>query len=161
MHWNYKPVVARTPNLVLRSVLKSVVAVTAILSAGCAIMHSTQLGEIDSRVVSKGRKFQILVSETGYNLDEAAGILKAGTQHQQTRSDIGKAQAIIGLFQMGPRTGNQVLTDAYADSLFDLLRKECPKGRISGLMSVRETAKYPVISGEIVKLTGYCLEEGA
>lgn len=124
-------------------------------------MHSTQLGEIDSRVISKGRKFQILVSETGVNLDEAANILKATTTHGQTQSEIGQAQAILGFFQMGPRTGNQVYNDTYADALFDLLRKECPKGRISGLMSVRESAKYPVISGEIVKLTGYCLEEGA
>lgn len=133
----------------------------ALTVSGCAIMHHTQLGEIDSRVVKKGRRFQILVSETGFNLDEAAAIGKAMTQHQKTRDDIAAVQAIIGLFQMGPRTGNQVLTDAYADQVFDLLRKECPKGRISGLMSVRETAKYPVISGEIVKVSGFCLEDQA
>lgn len=136
-------------------------AVAVALLSGCAIMHSTQLGEIDSKVISKGRKFQILVSETGFNLDEAGSILRHSTQHAQTRNEIAQVQAIIGLFQMGPRTGNQVMTDAYADGMFDLLRKECPKGRISGLNSIRETAKYPVISGEIVKLTGYCLEEGA
>ncbi len=124
-------------------------------------MHSTQLGEIDSRVVLKGRKFQVLVSETGFNLDEVAGILRQTTTHAGTQNQIAEVQAIIGLFQMGPRTGNQVMNETYADNMIDLLRKECPKGRISGLMSVRETAKYPVISGEVVRLTGYCLEEGA
>ncbi len=124
-------------------------------------MHSTQLGEIDSRVVLKGRKFQVLVSETGFNLDEMAGILRHSTTHAGTQTQIAEVQAIIGLFQMGPRTGNQVMNETYADNMIDLLRKECPKGRISGLMSIRETAKYPVISGEVVRLTGYCLEEGA
>ncbi len=124
-------------------------------------MHSAQLGEIDSRVVSKGRRFQVLVSEMGFNLDEAGSILRHSTNHVGTQNQIAEAQAIIGLFQMGPRTGNQVMNETYADSMIDLLRKECPKGRISGLMSIRETAKYPVISGEVVRLTGYCLEEGA
>ncbi len=138
----------------------SVCLMVFLFLSGCAFMHSTQLGEIDSRVISKGRKFQILVSETGFNLDEAAGILRATTSHAQTQQQIGQVQAVIGLFQMGPRTGNQVMSETYADGLFDMIRKECPKGRISGLMSVRESAKYPVVSGEIVKLTGYCLEEG-
>lgn len=124
---------------------------------GCAFLHHAQLGEIDSTVVSKGRKFEILLSETGVNLQEAAAIGAAITRHQKTSEAIGNVGAIIGLFQMGPRTGNPVYDDKYADKLFDLLQKEC-RGTVTGLMSIRETAKYPVVSGEIVKIVGYCLE---
>jgi hypothetical protein len=129
-----------------------------LLLSGCAIMHHTQVGEIDSQAVLKGRRFEILISETGVNFDEAARVGKALTQHQQTRDDIGGVAGIISLFQMGPRTGNQVFSPMYADKAFDLLRKECPRGVVSGLVSIRETAKYPVVSGEIVKIIGYCRE---
>ncbi len=125
---------------------------------GCAIMHHTQVGEIDSQAVLKGRRFEILISETGVNFDEVAQVGKALTQHQKTRDDIGGVAGLIALFQMGPRTGNQVFSPVYADKAFDLIRKECPRGTVSGLVSIRETAKYPVVSGEIVKIIGYCRE---
>ncbi|HRK06692.1 MAG TPA: hypothetical protein PLZ57_02890 [Pseudobdellovibrionaceae bacterium] len=133
-------------------------SLTPMLLSGCAIMHHTQVGEIDSQAVLKGRRFEILISETGVNFDEAARVGKALTQHQQTRDDIGGVAGIISLFQMGPRTGNQVFSPMYADKAFDLIRKECPRGVVSGLVSIRETAKYPVVSGEIVKIIGYCRE---
>ena len=119
-------------------------------------MHHTQVGEVDSKIVLEGTKFEILVSETGFNFKEAANVGQALSKSDKTKEDIGQAQAILSLFQMGPRTGNHVFSPKYADKLFSLIRKECPSGRISGLTSVRETAKYPVISGEIVKIIGYC-----
>ena len=122
----------------------------------CAIMHHTQVGEVDSKIVLKGRKFEILLSETGVNFKEAANIGKALTRHGKTKRDIGKVQEFISLFQMGPRTGNHVFTDSYADKIFDLLKQRCASGKISGLTSIRETAKYPVVSGEIVRIIGYC-----
>lgn len=130
----------------------------ALTLSGCAIMHHAQVGEIDSQAVLKGRRFEILISETGVNFEEVANVGKALTRHQGTRDDIGGAAAIISLFQMGPRTGNQVFSPMYADKAFDLIRKECPRGVVSGLVSIRETAKYPVVSGEIVKIIGYCRE---
>ena len=72
---------------------------------------------------------------------------------------MGKIGDIIALFQMGPKTGNPVFNPAYSDNLILKLRTLCPSGRITGLTSIRETNKYPVISGEIVKLTGYCFKE--
>lgn len=125
-------------------------------SVGCAILHHTQVGDVDSALVKEGRRFEILVSETGFNFKEAGEAGKLLTRDAKTQSDIGNAQAILSLFQMGPRTGNQVFSPEYADKIFDLIRKECPSGRYSGLTSIRETAKYPVVSGEIVKITGYC-----
>lgn len=123
---------------------------------GCAILHSVQFGEVDSEVVLKGRKFELLVSEVGVSTEEIGATAQALSRSQQGKDNAGAAAGLISLFQMGPRTGNQVYSDVFADRIFDLLRKECPSGRMSGLQSIRETAKYPIVSGEIVKITGFC-----
>lgn len=41
---------------------------------GCTVMHHTQISEVDSRIVRQGERFELLVSETGVNLDEAGGV---------------------------------------------------------------------------------------
>ena len=128
-----------------------------LLLTSCSILHKTQLSEIDSRTVLKGRRFEVLVSETGINLQEATSIAKAFTQDQKTKSDFQALNDIIAAFQMGPRTGNMVFNDKYPDSVVPMLLQNCPSGKISGLMSIRETNKYPVVSGEIIRLIGYCL----
>lgn len=125
---------------------------------GCAFMHHTQIGDVDSDVVLKGKRFEILVSETGVNIKEAAEIGKAMTRHKGTQDQIQQVQQIISMFQMGPRTGNMVFSEDYADGIVQHIRTKCPRGKISGLMSIRETNKYPVISGEIIKIVGYCSE---
>ena len=135
---------------------KYILTILILANSGCAILHHTQVGDVDSSIVKEGRRFEILVSETGFNFKEASEAGKLLTRDSKTQSDIGNAQAILSLFQMGPRTGNQVFSPEYPDKIFDLIRKECPTGRYSGLTSIRETAKYPVVSGEIVKITGYC-----
>lgn len=126
-----------------------------LLLNACAYIHHVQVGEVDSNIVLKGRKFEILVSESGINFREAAEIGKVLSKDYQA---IENAHLVLSLFQSGPRTGNHVFSEAYADKIFGLLKKECLSGRVSGLISIRETAKYPVVSGEIVKLIGYCKE---
>lgn len=124
---------------------------------GCTILHKTQIGEIDSKAISQGQRFEVLLSETGVNLKEAAQIARAFTNSSQTSSQIKEVEEFISYFQMGPRTGNMVFNDRYADAVPKILLAKCPSGRISNLMCVRETAKYPVVSGEIIKIIGYCL----
>jgi hypothetical protein len=80
--------------------------------------------------------------------------------NQKSRQQAGQLSEIISMFQMGPRTGNLVFNDTYAEGILLNLYQACPSGRITGLMSIRETRKYPVISGEIIKVTGYCLGRG-
>ena len=64
------------------------------------------------------------------------------------------------MFQMGPRTGNPVYNERYAEDLLFLIKQKCPNGRVSGLTITREQSeRYPVISGEIVKVTGHCLRK--
>ena len=134
-------------------------AISLLLSTGCTKLHSVQLGNIDSQTLLTSQPFEIKVNEIGVNTEEAVAIAEAiatATGHGEEVSAIGD---IIELFQMGPRTGNPVFNVKYTDRIADTLRQECPSGRITGLMSIRETAEYPVISGEIVRLVGYCMKD--
>ena len=111
-----------------------------------------------ARIDRHGQRFEILLSEMGVNLEEGTQIAAGIAESAGGKSEgVNTAGSIIALFQMGPKTGNPVFSDDFSDDLIHQLKLKCPSGRISGLTSVRETAKYPVVSGEIVKLIGYCL----
>lgn len=122
----------------------------------CAQLHHVQIGDISSYPQFVSKPFDIKISEVGINLDDATAISKTflSKDSQQQAENI---RALIGLFQMGPVTGNPVYTKGYASGLIQVLYEKCPSGRITGLTSVRESRKYPVISGEIVHITGFCL----
>ena len=123
---------------------------------GCAVLHHVQVGDIDNRVGTRS-PIDVKVSEIGVNIDDAAQI--AGiVGGQKAGRDAGRAAEIIGYFQMGPRTGNPVYTSDYARKVIDKVWESCPSGTITALQSIRETRSYPVISGEIVKITGECLQ---
>jgi hypothetical protein len=126
------------------------------LLAGCAALHHVQLGEVVSHPDYNAQPFDIKISETGVDINEAKNIAKLfmSKESQKQADDIA---GIVGLFQMGPRTGNTVYTKGYAKNLIRAIYEKCPSGRVTGLMSIRESRKYPVISGEIAKVTGYCL----
>jgi hypothetical protein len=124
------------------------------LMTGCAVLHSVQLGEIDSSVVLEGRRFEIKVNELGFDVEQVLAVAEAiATQSDGSDSILAD---IYALSNMGPRTGTPVYNPEYSDGIIDSLRKECPSGQISGLMSIRESIDFDVISGEFVKLVGYC-----
>lgn len=123
-------------------------------------MHHTQVGEIKSHPNFEAIPFEVLVSETGFNLQEAGKIGAAVMSDKNAGDNLKTVTAIIGLFQMGPRTGEPIWsTDTYADKAYLGLYEKCPSGQITGLTSIREMNKYPVVSGEIVKITGFCLKK--
>ena len=128
-----------------------------LMSSGCAVMHSTQLGDIDADTVMSSKPFEIKLAAVGFDAQEAAetaaAIAELSGKSGDTFSTVGD---IIALFQMGPKTGKPVFTPKYSDQIIHELRTTCPSGRITGLTMVRETADYPVVSGEIVKVVGYC-----
>ena len=127
---------------------------------GCAYVHHTQVGDVVSSKNFVSVPFEVLVSETGINIQEAGQIGKAVIQDKNAGDNVAAVAAIIGLFQMGPRTGNPVYSgDTYADKIYYALYEKCPSGQITGLQSTRETSKYPVVSGEIVKIRGLCLQK--
>jgi hypothetical protein len=140
-----------------RTAFPALFLLSGLATSGCAILHHAQIGDVDSRQ-GKLVPFDIKVSETGVNLDEAADIASNLTRSKAAQDDIAGVRALIGLFQWGPTTGNPVYTEKYAEGLAALLYERCPSGRVTGLMAIREMRKYPVISGEIVKITGYCVK---
>lgn len=127
-----------------------------IVFCSCAQLHHVQIGEIVSHPEYVQKPFDIKISESGINLGEAAEVSKIFL-NKERHKDADDVAAIIGLFQMGPSTGNPVYVKDYAKNLIQLLYEKCPSGKITGLMSIRESRKYPVVSGEIVRVTGYCL----
>jgi len=129
---------------------------TILFLSSCAQLHHVQIGEIDNNSKFVQKPFDIKLSEVGVDIQEAGRITKA-LAGKDSNNEAKKIADIIALFQMGPRTGNPVYTKGYAKNLIQLIYEKCPSGRVTGLASIRETRKYPVVSGEIVKLTGYCL----
>lgn len=127
------------------------------LASSCAALHHVQVGELNNDPKYALRPFELKVSETGVDFEEAGKVAKALNGSKTGRSDIDKVNGYIQMFQQGPRTGNPVFSDSYAKNIVNDLYKECPSGKITGVTSIRETRKYPVISGEIVKVKGYCM----
>jgi len=125
--------------------------------SGCAILYHVQVGQIDSREADAAWiPIEVMVSEMGVSTEDIGRMAQAANSRAgDAASD---AAAIVSMFQIGPRTGNPIYNPGYAEKVVYLLHEKCPSGRITGLMSVREMRKYPVISGEIVKITGFCLK---
>jgi hypothetical protein len=138
------------------SIMKIKLSLLCICLSGCAQLHHVQLGEIDNSPEFVRKPFDVKVSEVGVDLKEAAQTarLVGGKKAGETADTIA---AVIGLFQMGPRTGAPVYVKDYANNAIQVVYEKCPSGRVTGITSIRETRKYPIISGEIVKVTGYCL----
>lgn len=130
-----------------------------IFQMGCAVLHHVQVGNIDDRKDHTLVPFEILLTETGVNIQEIGDIAKSTNTH--AGDNAGGIADIIGLFQVGPRTGNPIYNEKFAERLIYEMHQRCPSGQITGLMSIREHAKYPVVSGEIVKVKGYCRQSRA
>ncbi len=129
---------------------------SSFLFVSCAQLHHVQIGEVVSEPNGNYQRFDIKVSDTGVDIGEATQVAKI-FMNQRQRDTSDAVAGIVGLFQMGPRTGNPVYSSNYTSNLIELIYAKCPSGNITGLTSIRETRKYPVISGEIVKVTGYCI----
>jgi hypothetical protein len=127
--------------------------------AGCAVLHHVQMSDIDNRSQYTMVPIEVKVSEVGVDLGDAKAIARGTLANQRDRQAAGDVMSIIQSFQMGPRTGAPVYSDRYAEKLIYQLHTQCPSGKITGVQSVRESREYPVIKGEIVKITGFCLRE--
>jgi len=121
----------------------------------CTRLHSVQFGD-NYYQGAKRVPFEVIVSEVGVSTDDAAEIAKLVAQDQKTKDTIESIRVLLAMSQFGPKTGNPVLNDAFADKAAGMILEKCPSGRVTGLVSIRETNKPPVISGEIVRIKGYC-----
>jgi hypothetical protein len=134
--------------------MQSYPALLLLLLPACAQLHHAQIGDIDDRPAAHVKPIDIKISETGLSLHEAETI--ARTAPLRSAGAVGDVLAIVQLFQMGTRTGHPVMDAAYAENILELMKAECPDGELANLQLVREMRRYPVISGEIVKVTGEC-----
>lgn len=125
-------------------------------ASGCAHLHQLQVTDIDS---SQGelQPFEVKVNATGVSVSDSAELAKAMSNDARTRKNVDTAEAIIALTQMGPKTGDPTFSDDWADDAAQKVLLRCPTGRITGLTARRETMDYPVISGEIITIKGYCI----
>lgn len=129
-----------------------------IFGLGCSTLHSVQVGEIHSDPNLVSVPFEIKVSEIGIDLGEAKSA-SAILMNERDSKRTNEALQFIQYFQMGPHTGAGVYSIKYVDHLENKIRQKCPSGFITGLMSIRETAEYPIVKGEIIKIKGYCLKK--
>ncbi|HEY6562013.1 MAG TPA: hypothetical protein VI072_32320 [Polyangiaceae bacterium] len=141
-----------TAHFTVRAPLLSI----ALLGTACAHMHHYQLGDIDS---FEGRlePFTVRVDETGFDAQEALDIARHTSATHADRQRVSDAQDILALFQVGYSTGDATFNDDWADGVLAKVLTRCPTGRLTGISVVRESADYPVVSGEIVTIKGYCV----
>ena len=128
------------------------------LGQGCAVLHSAQVGDIDAQIVMEGKRFEIKIAELGVDIEGMGDLAKDLGKSTRREEETNTAADLIRMSNMGPKTGYPVFRVDYSDALIDRIKEACPSGRVSGLVSVRESASYGLVSGEIVKLIGYCAE---
>jgi hypothetical protein len=128
----------------------------ALLSAGCAHLHQLQIADIDSTGGTL-EPFEVSVNATGLSVHDSAEVAKLFAADQHSKNNIDNAEQIIAMTQMGPKTGDPTFSDNWADGAAQQVLERCPTGHVTGLSARRETMDYPVISGEIVTIKGYCI----
>jgi hypothetical protein len=124
--------------------------------ASCAFVHKHQIQDVDSRIL-KGKRFEFVLSQTGVEVTEGVRLVGILSGNKNTNKSAQSIANIIALFQMGPRTGRPVYSLDFTNKLTQKLLKVCPGKELSGLTFLREMNTYPVVSGEIIKVAGYCI----
>ncbi|NQY50765.1 MAG: hypothetical protein HRT50_17025 [Colwellia sp.] len=136
--------------------LQSILGLSFLLLGGCSQLHHVHIGDIDQ---SQGRltPFTIEVNELGFDAAKAAEIGAGVAKSASTSEDLEFVALILAISNFGPKTGNPVYNDAYADQVLFEVIKVCPSKKITGLTSVREATNVGPVSGEVVRIKGYCI----
>jgi len=132
----------------------TLLALLAFAPSGCAELHRAQLDEIDAQH-GPLRPFEIHVTETGVSV-KAIGTIASVAMHSSRPSYIAD---IVALFEYGPKTGEVVFDDKFADEVAQDILVQCPSGRVTGVMSLRESTNYYAVSGEYVTVRGFCIDD--
>lgn len=143
--------------------MKTTILITIFLVIQCAFPHNYRLGDIDNTSSSR-KHFKIMVSERGYDFGEGISIAQGGlylankTENMESIRDLEYVKLVLDLMTMGPVTGRKVFNSKYADNLTEIIFQHCKSGKFVNLKQIRESAIYPVVSGEIIRIEGDCLE---
>lgn len=136
--------------------LKSILGLSFLLIGGCSQLHHVHIGDIDQ---SQGTltPFTIKVNELGFDLAKTVEIGAEVAKSSSTSEDLELVAFILAISNFGPKTGNPVYNDAYADKVLAEVIKVCPSKKLTGLTSVREATNVGPVSGEVVRINGYCI----
>lgn len=136
--------------------VKGLLLFGVLICSGCARLDHFQISDIDQ---THGRltPVSIKVSDTGFDAAATAGIASEVATSESAQDSLGDLAAILALVNMGPRTGNPVYNDHYAEQLLMQLKQQCSSGNITGIRSVREATSYGPVSGEIVRIDADCI----
>lgn len=114
---------------------------------------------------TKRKHFRILVSERGYDFEQGIAIAQVGLLAANAETNAGNIRDLeyvklaIALSTMGPTTGRKLFNSSYTDQLAEIIFQHCKSGKIVNLRNIRESlAQYPVVSGEVVRIEGDCLD---
>lgn len=127
-----------------------------LICSGCARLDHFQISDIDQ---SQGSltPISIKVSDLGFDAATTAGIASELTSSNSAQENLGDLAAVLALISMGPRTGNPVYNDRYAENILQQLHAQCPSGKITAIRNVREAMSYGTLSGEIVRIDADCI----
>ena len=136
--------------------LKNILGLSLLMLGGCSQLHHVHIGEIDQ---SQGTltPFTLKVNELGFDAAKAAKIGADVAKSASTSEDLEIVAFILAINNFGPKTGNPVYNDAYADQVLAEVIKVCPSKKLTGLTSVREATNVGPVSGEVVRINGYCI----
>jgi len=136
--------------------LKNILGLSLLMLGGCSQLHHVHIGEIDQ---SQGTltPFTLKVNELGFDAAKAAKIGADVAKSASTSEDLEIVAFILAISNFGPKTGNPVYNDAYADQVLAEVIKVCPSKKLTGLTSVREATNVGPVSGEVVRINGYCI----
>lgn len=135
---------------------KLILVGTLLLLGACARLDYVQIGDIDQ---SKGKlsPVSVKVSENGVEMAVIAGVAAELASSSKTSQQLREIRDLLALMNMGPRTGNPVFDDTYAENILDALYQQCASGKITGIRNIREATSYGPISGEIVRIDADCI----
>ena len=131
-----------------------------LLLISCAQLHNVQITEFVN-ADNEGEPFEIVVNEAGFSSDEAMGLVQESHKQAnfgESSESIEAFRTILALSQFGPKTGNPVFYTDYLDEIEQKILEKCPSGRVVNLVSIRETRKSIIVSGEVVRIQGVCLK---
>ncbi|PKG80807.1 hypothetical protein CXF85_22125 [Colwellia sp. 75C3] len=136
--------------------MKSILGLSFLLVGGCSQLHHVHIGDIDQ---SQGSltPFTITVNELGFDAAKAAEIGAGAAKSASTSEDLELVAFILAISNFGPKTGNPVYNDAYADEVLSEVIKACPSKKMTGLTSIREATNVGPVSGEVVRIKGFCI----
>jgi hypothetical protein len=131
--------------------------------SGCAVMHRSAIGEVLPEKGGASDRIELGVSDIGVdreNLSKDVASIAKNSGNSSLQGFGQMVEFVTWATTQSPRIGNPTTTDTWADDLVMELKRHCPNGRISGIQTLRESAEYPYVSGEIVRVRATCYRGG-